>query len=162
MAKPIDLSTAGIRFGYAHESTAGTRPSSFTNIYNPKQTPDFNPEPSALDITSLNDEVYKRYMSGLKDFGGALAFTFGMSEQMLNDWNNMCDTAETLAASGKRTWFVMYHPKLTKSFAFVGEPTKLGFPEANVDEVWDATVYIAPKDDIDWITAVNPTDPVSA
>lgn len=162
MAKPIDLSTAGIRLGYAFETIAGTRPTSYTNIYNPKSTPDFNPEPNALDITSLNDEEYKRYMNGLKDLGGSLQFTIGMSQQLLTSWNNMCEASETNAALGKRTWFILYHPGLDESFGFVGEPSKLGFPESSVDSVWDANVYIAPRDEIDWYTASKPVDPVSA
>lgn len=160
--KPIDLSTAGIRLGYAYETVAGTRPSTYINIFNPKSTPDFNPEPNSLDITSLNDTEFKRYMNGLKDLGGSLSFTIGMSQSLLDTWNTMCDTTKANESTGKRTWFILYHPGLDKSFGFVGEPSKLGFPEASVDAVWDATVYIAPRDEIGWYTAVNPTDPVSA
>ena len=161
MAKPIDLTTIGIRFGYAIEVNAGTKPSSFTNIQNPKSTPDFNPEPNAIDITSLNDLVYKRYTKGLKDLGGALTFTIGMSQALLTAWNTMVSNSETAKAQNKRTWFVLYHPNLDKSFFFTGEPAELGFPEAEVDSAWDANVSIAPTGEIGWATAVNPTDPAS-
>jgi len=56
----IDLSTAGIRVGYAVETTAGTKPTAFTNLANPKSIPDMNPEPNTLDVTSLNDTEWKR------------------------------------------------------------------------------------------------------
>ena len=159
MAKAIDLSTAGIRFGYAYETQSGEKPSAFINIPNPKSTPDMNPEPNALDITSLNDTEWKRYMEGLKDFGGSLAFTIGMSKELLSSWNTIVETTKTNEATGKRTWFVLYHPGLEDSFFFTGDPSKLGFPEAAVDEVWDATVYVAPTGEIGWDTAVNPADP---
>lgn len=42
-AKAIDLSTAGIKVAYAIEETAGTKPTAFTNIPNPKSIPDTNP-----------------------------------------------------------------------------------------------------------------------
>ena len=161
MAKPIDLTTIGIRFGYAIEVTAGTKPSSFTNIQNPKSTPDFNPEPNAIDITSLNDLIYKRYTKGLKDLGGALTFTIGMSQSLLTSWNTMVSNSETAKAQNKRTWFVLYHPQLDKSFFLTGEPAELGFPEAEVDSAWDANVSIAPTGEIGWATAINPTDPAS-
>ena len=75
MGVAIDLSTAGIRIGYAYEATSGTRPTSgYTNLPNPKSIPDMNPQPNALDITSLNDTEWKRYMEGLKDMGGSLEF----------------------------------------------------------------------------------------
>ncbi len=158
MAKAIDLTTIGIRLGYAFEATASTKPASFINIDNPKSIPSFNPEPNSLDITSLNDLEWMRYTSGLKDIGGAQGFGIGMSQKTLDEWNTMCDTTETNEASGRRTWFVLYHPGLDKSFFFTGKPTKLGFPEAEVNSVWDATVYIAPTGEIGWGTAINPTD----
>ena len=63
----VDLTTIGIRFGFAIESTAGTRPTAFENIVNPKDTPDLSPQPDSLDATSLNDLEFKRYLLGLKD-----------------------------------------------------------------------------------------------
>ena len=163
MAKPIDLTTIGIRFGYAFETVAGTKPSTFTNIYNPKSIPDLNSEPNTGDITSLNDTEYTRYTALLKDLGGALGFTVGMSKETLSQWNDtVCATTETNKATGKRTWFVLYHPGLDKSFFFTGDPSKLGFPSADVNQVWDATLYVAPTGEIGWGTAINPTDPVSA
>jgi hypothetical protein len=158
----IDLTTIGIRFGYATETTAGTRPSSFTNVSNPKDTPDMSPQPDTIDATSLNDLEFKRYLMGLKDTGGSVSFTVAMSQQTLNQWNTMCESAKTALAQGKATWFVLYHPSLNKSFFFKGEPAKLGFPSAGVNAAWDATLYIAPTGGFTWETAVNPTDYVSA
>ena len=65
-AKAIDLSTAGIMVGYAIETVAGTKPSAFTNIPNPKSIPDTNPEPSTYDSTSLNATEWKTYVEGLR------------------------------------------------------------------------------------------------
>lgn len=158
----IDLSTAGIRFGYCVEATAGTRPDSgYTNIPHPKEIPDLSPEPNALDTSHLNIEQggFKTYIEGLKDMGGALSITIGMSAELLTNWNTMVESAATAKASGKRMWFVFYHPSLTKSFFMAAEPSELDFPGASVDEVWDATVYIIPTDVAGWETAVNPADP---
>lgn len=158
----VDLSTAGIRVGFAHESSSGTKPSSFTNLPNPKSIPDMNPEPNALDITSLNDTEWKRYMEGLKDMGGALGITFGMSQEFYSTWQTMCTTAETNKATGKRLWFVFYVPGLTDSFFMTVDPSRMGMPAAEVDSVLDVTVNVLPTGEIGWATAINPTDPVSA
>ena len=88
MPKAVDLSTAGIKVGYGIEETAGTKPTKFINIPNPKSIPDTNPEPSTYDVTSLNDTTWKRYIQGLKDIGGALAITFGMSQVFLDSWDD--------------------------------------------------------------------------
>lgn len=158
----IDLSTAGIRVGYAYETTAGTKPSSFTNLANPKSIPDMNPTPNALDITSLNDTEWKRYMEGLKDIGGAVGITFGMSQEFFDNWETLCETTETNKASNKRTWMVFYVPGLDKSFYMTVDPSKMGMPAAEVDAVLDVTVNVLPTGEIGWDTAINPTDPVSA
>lgn len=158
----IDLSTIGARFGYAFEAVAGTRPSAFVNIPNPKSIPEFNPEPNTGETTSLNNEEYTSYIPLLKDLGGALGFGMGMSQELLDDWNEMCDTTETNEATGKRTWFCIYHPGLDKSLVFTGKPVKLGMPTMEVNSVWDATVYVAPTNEPAWVTAIKPTDPASA
>lgn len=162
MAVAIDLSTAGIRVGYAFETTSGTKPSAFTNLPNPKSIPDMNPTPNALDVTSLNDTEWKRYIEGLKDMGGALGITFGMSETFFNLWETICTTDETNKATGKRTWLVFYVPGLTKSFFVPIDPARIGMPAAEVDSVLDVTVNVMPIGVPEWATAVNPTDPVSA
>ena len=158
----IDLTTIGIRFGYAIETTKGTRPSAFTNVANPKNTPDMSPQPNTIDATSLNDLEYMRYLLGLKDFGGSLGVEVAMSKETLAQWNAMCEASKTAAAAGKATWFCFYHPGLDVSFFLTGEPAKLGFPSADVNAAWDATVYFAPTGGFTWDTAINPTDYVSA
>lgn len=158
----VDLSTAGIRIGFAHEATAGTMPTSgYTNIPKPKEIPDMNPEPNGLETSSLNIPAggYKTYTPGLKDMGGSLGITFGMSEVFAEAWNAMCDAAATALESGKKTWFTFYHPGRTKSLFITGIPSKVYFPAASVDEVWDCTAYITPTGEPVMATAVNPSDP---
>lgn len=162
MAVAIDLSTAGIRVGYAFESTSGVKPSTFTNLPNPKSIPDMNPEPNALDITSLNDTEWKRYMEGLKDMGGSLGLTFGMSQAFFDLWETICDTDDANKATAKRTWLVFYVPGLTKSFFLPVDPARIGMPAAEVDSVLDVTVNVLPIGAPVWDTAVNPTDAASA
>jgi hypothetical protein len=163
MAVAIDLSTAGIRVGYAFESTSGVRPqSNYVNLPNPKSIPDMNPEPNALDITSLNDTEWKRYMEGLKDMGGSLGLTFGMSEAFFDLWETICDTDDANKANGLRTWFVFYVPGLTNSFLLPVDPSRIGMPSAEVDSVLDVTVNVLPIGEPTWETAVNPTDAASA
>lgn len=157
----IDLSTAGIRVGYAFESSSGTRPSSYTNLPNPKSIPDMNPTPNALDITSLNDTEWKRYMEGLKDMGGSLGLTFGMSQEFFSLWESICDTDDANKSTGKRTWLVFYVPGLTDSFFLPVDPARIGMPAAEVDAVLDVTVNVLPIGAPVWETAVNPTDYVS-
>lgn len=56
-----EISTAGIALKWAVETTAGTRPTTgFATIPNIKSIPEFNPEPSTLEVTDLSDTEWKR------------------------------------------------------------------------------------------------------
>lgn len=157
MAKAVDLSTAGIHVGYGIETTAGTKPTAFTDLPNPKSIPDFNPEVGTYDVTSLNDAENKRYIAGLKDVGGALAITFGMSQVFLDLWESICDEYDAAIASGKRMWLEFYHPGLDKGFFFTCTPTRLGWAASDVDNAWDTSVSVTPTGEIGWAEAIVPT-----
>lgn len=157
-AKAIDLSTAGIHVGYAIESVAGSKPEQFTDLPNPKSIPNFNPEVGTYDVTSLNDTEWKRYIQGLKDVGGALAITFGMSQVFLDKWEKLCDDYDTASTQNKRFWMVFWHPKLDKSFFFTGTPARMGWAESGVDSAWDTSVSITPTGEIGWDEAIEPQE----
>ena len=149
----LELSTAGVSLKYAVETTAGTRPTaSYTAVPNIKETPDFNPEPSTLEVTDLSDTVWKRYIAGLKDPGGALSFTANLTSGFKTAWETMVTAYTTAAASSKATWFEINVPTVG-SFYFAGIPSELGINGMSVDEVAEVSVYITPNKIHGWDTA---------
>ena len=149
----LELSTAGVSLKYCVETTAGTRPTaSYTAVPNIKETPDFNPEPSTLEVTDLSDTVWKRYIAGLKDPGGALSFTANLTSAFKTAWETMVTAYTTAAASSKATWFEINVPTVG-SFYFAGIPSELGINGMSVDEVAEITVYVTPNQIHGWDTA---------
>lgn len=145
MNNAINLSTAGVQLHYAVEATAGTRPTTgYTRIYGVKSTPSLNPSPETLETTTLDETEYKTYIDGLKDLGGALEFTFNLTEQLIEVWDQLMTDYETAKASGKRVWFTIVVPGLTESFYFTGNPSAMGLPETSVSAVLEITNYITP------------------
>jgi hypothetical protein len=141
----INLSTAGVKLAYAVEETAGARPTSgYTRIYGAKSTPSLNPSPDTLETTTLDETEYKTYIDGLKDLGGALEFTFNLTEELIEKWDDLMSAYETAKASGKATWFTIVIPGLTESFYFTGNPSAMGLPETSVSAVLEITNYITP------------------
>lgn len=141
----INLSTAGIQLLYAVETTAGTRPTSgYTRIYGAKSTPSLNPSPETLETTTLDETEYKTYIDGLKDLGGALEFTFNLTQDLIDSWDALMTAYETAKAAGKSTWFTIVVPGLTESFYFTGNPSNMGLPETSVSSVLEITNYITP------------------
>ena len=148
----LELSTAGIKVLYATEASVGVRPvSGYTLIPNVKSIPEFNPEPSNLDVTDLSDEVYKRYIPGLKDVGGSLGLTVNLNTAFKTAWE-ACVTAYEALEDGKQMWFEFQIPNMD-SFYFAGIPSALGFGGAEVDAVLEATAYISPNGEPVWATA---------
>lgn len=140
-----EFSTAGITLKYAVEATAGTRPTSgFTAIPGIKSMPEFNPEPSSLEVTDLSDTIWKRYIDGLRDPGGALGFLANFTAEFKTTWETMYAAAETALEANKATWFEIAIPNMD-SFYFAGRPSELGFGGAEVDAVAEITAYITPN-----------------
>ena len=141
----INLSTAGIFLAYAVEETAGTRPTAgYIRLTGAKSTPSLNPSPETLETTTLDETEYKTYIDGLKDLGGALEFTFNLTEELITQWSTLMTAYETAKAAGKATWFTIVIPGLTNSFYFTGNPSAMGLPETSVSSVLEITNYITP------------------
>ena len=147
----LELSTAGVLVKYAVESNAGTMPSTgFTVIPNIKATPDLNPEPSALEVTDLSDTEWKRYIPGLKDPGGSIAFTANNTEAFQTAWDALVTAAEAGKDDGLATWFEIFVPGLTNSFYFAGMPSPLGLSAIDVDAVLEIEAYVSPNEIVGW------------
>ena len=147
MANAIYLSSIGVKMFYAVEATAGTRPSAkadYTELEGIKSTPSMNPTPDDLDTTTLNETEYKTSIPGLKDLGGALSFTFNMSNTLMTAWETLMTSYATAAASSKKTWFYIEIPGLENGLFFPGIPSPMGTPELSVNSVIEIENYITP------------------
>lgn len=143
----VNLSTAGIYIAYAPEGTAGTRPTTgYTRLHGAKSTPSFNPSPETLETTTLDELEWKTYIDGLKDLGGALEFTFNLTQDLVTEWGALMTAYATAKSStpAKRIWFEIVIPGLTKALFFPGNPSEMGLPETSVSSVLEATNYITP------------------
>lgn len=145
MAEAIYLSTIGVQLKYAVETTAGTRPTSgYTELKGIKSIPSMSPSPDTLETTTMNETEYKTYIPGLKDLGGALSFTFNLSQKIKDDWETLMTSYTAGITTSKRTWFEVVVPGLTDSLFFPGEPSAMGLPEMGVNEVAEVENSITP------------------
>lgn len=149
----LEISTAGILLKYAAETTAGTRPTTgYTTVPNIKSTADFNPEPNTLEVTDLSDLIWKRYIEGLKDPGGALSFTANLTSAFKTAWETLVSAYETAFTSSKAVWFEIMVPSIG-SFYFAGKPAELGINGYETDAVAEINVYITPNKIEGWGTS---------
>lgn len=148
--KRIDLSSAGVTLSYGSESVADTKPSSFIQIKGMKEVPEMNPAPDTLETTTLDDLEYKTYIDGLKDLGGALGFTFGLTQKFIDDWQACVDAYDAGVEDNLGMWFKITIPGITKSLYFQGKPSPLGLPGISVNSVLEITAYITPTGEPSW------------
>jgi hypothetical protein len=149
----IALSTAGVTFGYAVETSKGTRPTTgYTNIPDVKEVPEMNPEPETLETTVLSETEYKTYIEGLKDLGGALSFLANFTTDLETKWDALVAAYTTAKESGKSVWFEVKHPGLEKSVFFTGQPSAMGLPAMGVNAVLETNLYITPTNAPIWET----------
>ena len=147
----IDLSTAGVSVQYAMETSAGTRPTTgFTALTGITAIPDINPEPGSLETTTLDELEWRTYIPGLKDPGGALAFSANNTEQFQTEWAAMVEEYDEGSATNLSMWFAIVVPGLTKAFYFAGVPSPLGRSAVEVDSVLTVDGYITPTSIAGW------------
>ena len=146
----LEFSSAGVQVRYCVEATSGSRPTEgYTVIPSIKSSPDFNAEPSLLDVTDFSDTVWKRAISGLRDVGGALAFTANMTNSFKTAWASLVSAYSTAKASNKSVWFEVAIPNF-ESFYFAGQPIELGLKGMDVDSVVEADGYVVPNQIVGW------------
>lgn len=149
----LELSTAGISLSYAIETTSGTRPTTgLINIPNVKTIGDLNPEPATYEVTDLSDLVWKRYIDGLKDPGGAIPFTVNLTAAFRAAWDTLVAAAATGRENDLSCWFCVKVPNFA-DFWFAGIPNELGLPEVDTDGVFEGDVYITPNQILGWVDA---------
>lgn len=148
-----ELSTAGVLLKWCCETTIGTRPvTGYTQVPNIKSIPDFNPEPESLEVTDLSDTEWRRYIPGLKDPGGALAFNANLTTGFKTAWGTLVAAFETAKASDKATWFEIMVPNFG-SFYFAGYPSPLGMTAMDVNAVLEIEAYVTPNQIHGWDTS---------
>ena len=149
----LEFSSAGVQVRYCTETTSGSRPTTgYKVIPSIKSSPDFNAEPSLLDVTDFSDTTWKRAIPGLRDVGGALAFTANMTTSFKTEWASLVSAAATAKTANKATWFEVAIPNFD-SFYFAGMPIELGLKGMDVDSVVEADGYVVPNQIVGWSTS---------
>ena len=140
-----ELSTAGVLLKYKAETTAGTKPTgAYTVIPNIVSTGEINSEPDNLEVTDLSDTVWRRYIPGLKDPGGAITFTANLTSAFRTAWETLVTAASTALAANKAMWFEIMVPSVG-SFYFTGVPDALGINAYDINSVNQVDVHIVPN-----------------
>lgn len=114
------ISTLGITFGYGVESTAGTKPSTFTKLNRINNIGGITIEPEQIDASALEDAV-TRYVKGRADTGGTFPITVNLTSETKEEWETLITSYKGLSG-GKRMWFETIVPGFEDAFFVVAQP----------------------------------------
>lgn len=128
MAAP-GISTVGCILSYGVETTAGTKPTTFTKLTRINAIGGINIDVEEIDASALEDEIEKS-IAGRGSTGGNFTVTINVTNETITEWESLISASKTAKTASKNTWFQTTFPNLTKSYFVVAEPpTKIPQPE---------------------------------
>lgn len=145
----LEFSTAGFKFLYGVETTAGTKPSSFVALSDVVSLSEYSLQQQTADVTTIDQTVAHQYIEVLPDPGGTYTLTANLTSAFKTAWTSLRTNAKTAWASGLSYWFEVKYPAdsgYTDSFFFTGMPGELGAPAVEVGNATQGSVTIVVRE----------------
>lgn len=152
------VSTVGAIVGYAIETTAGTKPTTFKMLHRVNATDEIAIDVETIDASALEDTV-ERTIAGRGTTGGTFGVTVNVTDETIEEWEALIDAYETAKASGKAMWYEEYFPALQKAFfTKVEPPTVIPKPALEQNGLLTVTMTMTINEYVGPGTAIAPTD----
>lgn len=152
------VSTVGAIVGYAIETTAGTKPTTFKMLHRVNATDEIAIDVETIDASALEDTV-ERTIAGRGTTGGTFGVTVNVTDETIKEWETLIDAYETAKTSGKAMWYEEYFPALQKAFfTKVEPPTVIPKPALEQNGLLTVTMTMTINEYVGPDTAIVPTD----
>lgn len=128
------VSTLGVTFGFGTESTAGTKPGTFTELTRINAIGGITLENQTIDASALTSLVTET-IAGRADTPGNVSITVNLTPETKAEWATLISTYKALTES-KQMWFEVIIPGFTDAFFFIAQPPQdIPMPEMNQNEL---------------------------
>lgn len=136
------LTTLGVTFGYGIETTAGVKPTTFTQLEEASSIGGITLDTEQIDVSALEDYV-THYAAGRQDTGGTWEIEFIMDpDKSVSQIKSMYAASKAAKESGLATWFQVIFPDMDDAFFVVAEcGREIPMPEIGQNEA--ATMSIS-------------------
>ena len=153
-ATVMGLSTLGITFGYGVESSAGVKPSSFTQLERINSIGGISMDVEQIDASALEDTQTK-YVAGRADTGGQWTVTVNFTDEVATDWASVISAYNTAQASNLNLWFEIILPNQSDAFFVIAQPPQqLPMPEIGQNELLTMEITLTVVEYKGWSTKV--------
>lgn len=150
------ISTLGVKFGYAVETVAGTKPTSFKWLPRCTEIGEIGLDTETIDVSALED-YQTRYIAGRQDTGGDWSVTFWITPETRPLLHAMMQESAAGLLDNKRTWFEVWNPNDTEAVYVIGQPgTKIPFGGATQNEGYSGSIVIAIDEYKEYDDAIEP------
>ena len=130
----MDLTTLGVKFGYGIETTAGQKPSTFTQLHRCSSIGGISLGTEQIDVSALEDLV-SQYAAGRQDTGGTWEVVFNMNQDVITAIRKLYSDSVAARPSNLATWFEVTFPDLNEAFFIVAETGReIPLPEIGQNE----------------------------
>ena len=154
-ATVMGLSTLGITFGYGVETSARTKPASFTQLNRINNIGGISMDVEQIDASALEDTQTK-YVAGRADTGGTWAVTVNFTDETADEWSDLIDAYNTAQASNLNLWFEVILPNQSDAFFVVAQPPQqLPMPEIGQNELLTVEISLTVVEYKGWDTKVS-------
>lgn len=153
----MDLTTIGVKLGYAIETSKGQKPTEFTWLKRCKSIAGIELTTDKIDLTALEDKI-KQYAEGVADTGGDWSLTFGLNDDVVTKLAKLREDSVAAKNDGKATWFNVWFPGLAKSFFIIAEPGMIPLPEIGVASPAEIKINCTINEYKGLETAIEPTE----
>ena len=139
----MDLSTIGVKFGWAVETTAGEKPTAFKWIQRCSKIGGLNVTREKIDTTCFEDKI-KQYIAGVSDTGGDWNVNFngtkkGSAIDTVKSWNDLLSASGEAAEKGPPTPPPPPIPGFGSYFV-IFEPGEIPMPDLEVNNKLDIQI----------------------
>ena len=152
------ISTLGSLTGYAVETTAGVKPTTFKMLHRINASDEIAIETETIDASALEDMI-ERTIAGRGSTGGTFGVTVNVTDETITEWETLIQEYETAKTAGKAMWYEEYFPSLEKAFfTKIEPPTVIPKPAREQNGLLTVTMSLTINEYVGPDTAVAPTD----
>lgn len=152
------ISTLGSLTGYAVETTAGTKPTTFKMLHRINASDEIAIETETIDASALEDMI-ERTIAGRGSTGGTFGVTVNVTDETITEWETLIQEYETAKTAGKAMWYEEYFPTLQKAFfTKIEPPTVIPKPAREQNGLLTVTMTLTINEYVGPDTAVVPTE----
>ena len=148
------LASLGVTFGYGTETTADTKPSTFTQLTRINNIGAISLENQTIDSSALEDYVTKM-IAGRADTPGNIGVTVNLTDATKTEWETLISTYKALTG-GMQMWFEIIIPGITEGYFFIAQPPQeMPSPEIGQNELLTVEMSLTIVDVKAFDTAVS-------